>query len=347
MMQLSRVVEYVFFFSLLAGAGYMVWLLLSPFISALALALIIVVIFYPLYTFIEKRVWKNSSSLAAAITLIIVLSVVILPIFFVSLIFAKELVGFYQTIGVGQEASFDSYIGNRESIIHSYSPEFELNLNEQLKEASAWVVANIGSIFAGTVSTVFVIFISLIGAFFFFRDGKEFRRILIKASPLPDNEDEVILSRLAKAVRSVTTGVVLLSIIQGILAAIGFTLFGVEHAVLWGAVAALLAMMPGIGTSVIMIPAILYLFFASTMFNVVGLAVWTILMVVFIDNMLGPYLMSRGNNLHPFIILISVLGGISIFGALGFIVGPVIVSLFMVLLEIYNQYIVREKKLKN
>ena len=346
-MQLSRVVEYVFFFVLLAGAGYMVWLLLSPFISALALALIIVVIFYPLYSLIEKRVYKNNSSLAAAITLIIVLAVVILPILLISLMFAKELIVFYQTLEVGQETSFAHQADNLELLIQDYIPGFELNLGEQIKEASVWVVTNIGSIFVGTVSTIFVIFISLIGAFFFFRDGKEFRRILIKVSPLPDNEDEIILSRLARAVRSVTTGVVLLSIIQGVLVAVGFTIFGIEHSVLWGAVAALLAMMPGIGTSVIMIPAILYLFFTGEMLDVVGLGVWTILMVVFIDNMLGPYLMSRGNNLHPFIILISVLGGISIFGALGFIVGPVIVSLFMVLLEIYNQYIVKEKKLNN
>lgn len=345
-MMVRTIVEYVFFFALLAGAGYMVWLLLSPFISALALALIITVIFYPLYTFIEKHVYKNSSSIAATVTLIIVLLVVILPVFFVSLLFAKELMGFYQALDVNQSAPLGEYVTALEDFVQVYVPEFQLDFGAQIKQASSWVISNIGSIFAGTVSTIFIIFIALIGSFFFFRDGKDFKRILIKASPLPDHEDEIILSRLAQAVRSVTTGVVLLSIIQGVLAGIGFTLFGVENAVLWGAVTALLAMLPGIGTSAVMIPAILYLFFTSTMFNVVGLLLWTVLMVVFIDNMLGPYLMSRGNNLHPFIILISVLGGISIFGALGFIAGPVIVSLFMVLLEIYNQYIVRDKRPK-
>ena len=103
-------------------------------------------------------------------------------------------------------------------------------------------------------------------------------------------------------------------------------------------------MIPGFGTLVIMVPGIIFLFLAGSPVAAAGLLVWTITTVIVVDNIIGPYLMSRGNNLHPFIILISVLGGISTFGPIGFIVGPVIVTLFIVLLEIYNQYILKEKK---
>jgi len=94
-----------------------------------------------------------------------------------------------------------------------------------------------------------------------------------------------------------------------------------------------------------MLPIIAILFFTGDVFIGVGLLIWAVTIVGLVDNLLGPYLMSRGNNMHPFIILISVLGGLSLFGPIGFLVGPVVVTLFLVLLEIYNQYIVQDQRI--
>ncbi len=341
-MSISRIVEYVFFFLLLGASGYFVWQVFSPFISALALAMIIVTICYPLYELIEQNIYKNNKSLAASLSTLIVVTVIIIPLLFISSIFIKELMSFYQTLSSGQEVSIERYLGTLQNSIQMYVPGFEFNLSEQLRQSAEWFVRNLGTIFAGTITTIFMVFIALIGSFYFFRDGKDLLILISKISPLPDNEDNVIFTRLARAIRSVATGVVLVSLIQGILAAIGFTIFGIDRAVLWGAVAAILAMLPGVGTSAIMIPAIIYLFITGSVINAVGLLVWGIIMFVLIDNILGPHLMSRGNKLHPFAILLSVLGGISVFGPIGFIIGPVIITLFIVLLEIYNQYIVKE-----
>jgi predicted PurR-regulated permease PerM len=90
------------------------------------------------------------------------------------------------------------------------------------------------------------------------------------------------------------------------------------------------------------VPAVLYLFATGSSVMAGGLLLWSVLIVGLVDNLVGPYLIGRGNNMHPFVILISVLGGIALFGPLGFIVGPVISTLFFVLLEIYNQYIVKD-----
>jgi predicted PurR-regulated permease PerM len=90
-----------------------------------------------------------------------------------------------------------------------------------------------------------------------------------------------------------------------------------------------------------------YLLFNGDFVPAIGLLIWGVLAVGLIDNLLGPYLMSRGNTLHPFLILLAVLGGISVFGPIGFIVGPVIVSLFMVLLELYSIHISDHKKKTN
>lgn len=343
-MQLSRVVEYVFFFGLLAFAGYMVWLITAPFLTALALSAIIVTICQPLNVAIRKRVPRQNKSIAAFLTTMIVLTVIVIPIILVSSLVVRELVSFYQDLDTGALSVQDSFIA-LEATIQDYIPGFEIDLGNQLRNSAEWFTGNLGAIFAGTLSTIFIFFISLIGSFYFFRDGKELLQLVIKASPLPDREDEIIFERMARAVRAVATGTLLVAMIQGTLVALGFALFGIDRAILWGSIASVGALMPGIGTTIVTAPAVIFLFFTGEIFSAVGLLLWSMLIVGLVDNLIGPYLISRGNNLHPFIILISVLGGISLFGPIGFIVGPVIVTLFMVLLEIYNQYIVQEQRL--
>jgi predicted PurR-regulated permease PerM len=184
----------------------------------------------------------------------------------------------------------------------------------------------------------------MLGSFYFFRDGKELMQLLIKISPLPDSEDKVIFERMARAVRAVAVGTLLIALIQGTLVALGFFIFGVPRPVLLGMFASLGALMPGIGTTIVTAPAVIYLFATGNTVMGVGLLVWSVLIVGLVDNLVGPYLIGRKNNMHPFIILISVLGGIGLFGPIGFIIGPVTVTLFFVLLEIYNQYIIKDKK---
>ena len=345
LMHISRIVEYVFFFALLALAGYMVWLITEPLIGALALSLIIVTICQPLHTIIKKFTPWHNKSLAALVTTVIVLAVIVLPLVLVSSVIVKESVSFYQGFNGEQGIHAQSAIAIFETKIQSYFPGFEINLHDQIKTSGDWVVGNIGAIFAGTVSTFFVFFLSIIGSFYFFRDGKELVHILVKMSPLPDSESEVILDRMAGAVRAVATGTLLISMIQGALVSIGFAIFGVPHPILWGSIAAVGALMPGIGTTLVTVPAIIYLFATGNTVYAVGLLIWSATAVGMIDNILGPYLIGRTSKMHPFIILISVLGGIVVFGPLGFIVGPVIVTLFLVLLEIYDQYILKEKHL--
>lgn len=182
----------------------------------------------------------------------------------------------------------------------------------------------------------------MIGAFYFFRDGRAFTKRLVTISPLPDSEDELILARLAQAVRSVATGILLVALIQGTLTAIGLSIVGIERAVLFGVFAAIGALIPSVGTSIVLVPAVLYLVFIGEYTNATILTIWGMVFVGLVDNLLGPILMGRGNAMHPFLILLAVLGGMAVFGPVGFIVGPVIVSLFLVLLELYSQHIAHD-----
>ncbi len=344
-MKLSRVVQYVFFFALLALAGYVVWLIMLPFASALALAAIIVTISHPFYLRILKVMPKQNRSLAAFFSTLLIFLAVVLPLIFLSSLVIKEIVSVYQDLDSGQ-LSIQTSLDALEATIHTVAPGFDVDLAEQIKVSAQWVTGNIGHIFAGTISTIFIFFIALIGSFYFFRDGHEFLQVIIKASPLPDHEDRIIFERMARAARAVATGTILVAIIQGTLVALGFSFVGIERAILWGSIASLGALVPGVGTTIVTAPAIIYLFATGELVSGIALLVWSVLLVGLVDNLLGPYLISRGNNLHPFIILISVLGGLALFGPVGFVIGPVVVTLFLVLLEIYNQYIVQDQPIK-
>lgn len=335
---MNRIVEYVFFFGFMAIVAYIVWQMMAPFISALALSAIIVTICYPLYQRIVKRMPKQNETLAALATTVLVLIVVILPIVYISSSLVNEAVSIYNIANNGN-VGFENSLLRFEATLQQYAPGVQIDGVEYIKQATSWLAGNVGAIFSGTASTLFLFFIAMIGSFYLFRDGREFTKKLVVVSPLPDDQDELILQRLSKAVRSVAMGTVLVALIQGTLTGFGMWVFGFERAVLLGLVAAFGALIPSVGTSIIFIPAILYLVITGSYLTAIGLSIWGMLAVGLIDNLLGPYLMSRGNTLHPFIVLLSVLGGISVFGPIGFIVGPVVVSLFVVLLELYTIHI--------
>ena len=131
----------------------------------------------------------------------------------------------------------------------------------------------------------------------------------------------------------------LVALIQGCLTGVGLWLFGFENTFIWGVLAAFGALIPSVGTTLVLVPAVLYLFFTGDTVAALGLIAWGVVAVGTIDNILGPYLMGRGNSIHPLLVLLSVLGGISVFGFIGFLLGPIVVSLFLVLLELYSSHI--------
>ena len=326
--------EYTFFFGLMAIVAYIVWGMLQPFVSALALAAIIVTICYPLYERIRTRLPRQNATAASLVTTLLVVVVIFVPLLVVASAIVNEAVSFYTEVNAGQ-LDVVHYFQDVQTVINQYAPGVDLNFTEYLKQSTAWLAGNVGAIFAGTASTIFLFFIALVGSFYLFRDGSQFTRKLVLWSPLPDDQDELIMRRLAQAIRSVATGTLLVALIQGTLTGFGLWLFGFQRVVLLGTIASIGALIPGVGTSIVFIPAVLFLVFTGSNGAAIGLAIWGMLAVGLIDNLLGPHLMSRGSPLHPFVILISVLGGISLFGPIGFVAGPVLVSLLNVLLELY------------
>jgi len=330
--------ELYFLLILLAGIFVLAFFIFRPFLYAFILAIVFATVFEPVYKKV-LAITRERKSLVAFLATISVLIVVVAPLVFLGIQIFQEATGLYfSLIENDGETDLSRLIGDTMQSLTRFSPvpvEFSLDVSQYLKQGLSWLLQHLGSLFANVAKAIVSIFIFLVALYYLFKDGRKLKAAVVALSPLQDIHDETIFNKLALAINSVIKGNLAVALIQGILTAVGFAIFGVPNATLWGSVAAITALIPGIGTALVLLPAILYLYFSGETLFATGLLLWGMTAVGLVDNFLGPKLASRGIRLHPFLILLSVLGGIGFFGPLGFLLGPLVLSLLFALLEIY------------
>ncbi len=335
-----------FFSGLLLAVAILAIFIFLPFLTPLVFAVSLAVIFGPVYRWFLRTFFKSKekSTAAAFITLLLVVVIVLIPGFFIVTKVYSEIqdMYYYLTEEEGRATVItllNSVSDKASSMLFNVYPAFSfdsLNITEYLQQGIEWAFSHVDTLFTGIGRVLLSIFVAFFALFYFLRDGREFKQQIIALSPLADMDDESIFKKLEQAVYSIVGGSLIVSVIQGILTGIGFALFGVPQPAVWGSIAAVAALVPGVGTSLIIIPGVLYLFFTGSTPYAVGLLIWGLLAVGLIDNLLGPMLIDRGIKIHPFIILLSVLGGLALFGIVGFILGPLILAFLFALLEIYK-----------
>ncbi len=331
--------ELYFLLTLLFGIFILAFFIFKPFLYALILAVVFTTVFGPLHKKI-LALTKDKRSLAALLATIAVLVVVITPLTILGIqIFqeATQLYSFLSQTQNGNATNFPNVINNIKQSLAIFSPVSidSLDIGQYLKQGLSWLLQHLGSIFANIARAIVGIFIFLISLYFLFKDGHKLKKAVIALSPLQDIHDEAIFNKISLAINSVIKGNLAVALIQGILTAIGLAIFGIPNAALWGSVATITALIPGIGTTLVLFPAILYLLLTEKMLFAIGLLLWGVLVVGLADNVLRPKLVEQGIRLHPFLILLSIFGGLSFFGPLGFLLGPLVLSLLFALLEIY------------
>ncbi len=319
--------ETYFLLTLLLGMIVITFFVFKPFVYALVLAIVFATVFAPWHRKILV-ITRDRVGLAALLTTATVLVVIIIPVIFFTTQIFHEGTKLYATL-----TQADSITNLEQFIPVSVSSLFDLP--QYAKQGLNWLLPRFGSLVSNAVKGVMGVFIFLISLYYLFKDGKKLKRAIILASPLQDVHDETIFTKLALAINSVIKGNLVVAVIQGILCSIGFLIFGVPNAVFWGSLATIAALIPGFGTALVITPAILLLFFTGATGAAVGLLIWGVVAVGLIDNFLGPKLAEQGMRIHPFLILLSILGGIGFFGPLGFVLGPLTLSLLFALLEIY------------
>jgi predicted PurR-regulated permease PerM len=331
--------ELYFLFILLVIVAIISFFVFKPFLYSLIFA----VIFTTVFSSIHKKILiitKQNKGLAAFLATLIVVIVVITPLTLISIQIFKEATFLYSSIASnGGLTNLSEFVTLKLHILEQFIPipiDLSFSFDQYLKSILNWLINNLGVLFSNLLSVLGSSLIFLFALYYLFKDGEQLKQSIINVSPLKSSYDNTIFTKLRIATNSVVIGSLLIAIIQGIFVAIGFTIFGIPNPVLWGSVGMLAALIPGIGTSLIVVPAIIFLFFKGNILIALGFAIWGITTVTLIDNVLKPKFIQKGIMIHPFLILLSVLGGIIYFGPLGLLLGPLILDLLFVLLEMYS-----------
>ena len=333
-----------FLVALIAVSSVLTFFIFKPFIIVLVLALVFAVVLQPLYRSVLRRM-SAYPGLASLITMLISVVCILIPLTFITVQIADEAQNLYSSItNGGGETYLNTVIKSMSDITVRYSPSLALSgadlsasVDQYVKDGLAWLVHNLGGAFGGVARLLLSLFIFLIALYYFLRDGEKLKRTIIDASPLRDTDDNAVLTRLEQSINSVIRGSLTIALIQGVLTGVGFAFFGVPNFILWGVVAAFAALIPGIGTSLVLAPGIAYLFIIGATVPAVGLLIWSVVAVGLIDNLLGPKLVGKGMRIHPLIVLLSVFGGLAFFGPAGIFLGPLCASLLFALVSIHSR----------
>lgn len=303
-----------------------------PFLNVIALSIIMAVLLNPVFNFLNRRI--KSQALCAGLTILLLVMVIVLPLGFIINNIISEAQGLYASVSNASTLSSDQLTNWIEGKVQVYVPNFTVDARGYLAAFSSWIVSKLSGVFSETLDFVFKLALSFVALFYFLKDGETLKKHLLSLSPWGKERDNFVMDSIKSSIKSVVAGSLAIALIQGLLIGIGFSISGVPNATLWGTVGAICALVPGVGTAIIWIPAVIYLFFTGdTTWPWIFQLAWSLLLVSLVDNFLGPLIMQKGVNIHPLLILFSVLGGIQLFGPEGFLLGPLVLSLLFVLIK--------------
>jgi len=333
----GRYIQAITFLALLAGTLVLTYFIFRPYLAILVLSAILAVFFRPLYHKLVK-VFGGRKSLVALVVSILILIIILIPLSIFVIVVSNELVGTYRFFTA---YSFDGFLARAESWLQGiFGADFQIsavNLSEYARSALSYFVKNILNIFSNAADFAGQIVVFIFTLFYLLRDGDKLKAFAARLSPMSDINDREILERLTSAIRSIIGGSIVIAIVQGTTTIIGFSIFGIPSPVIWGSMAFLAALIPVVGTSIVTIPAIIYLAMVGKVGMAIGLSIWSVTAVHLIDNILGPILIGRGIKVNRLLVLLSVFGGLAFFGPLGFLFGPLVLSFLFTLLGIYQK----------
>lgn len=329
----TKIIEKYFFFGLLLTTFIFTFLIFRPFWVVLVLGISFAIVLYPLHTWFMKN--RLPAWLSSFLTVCIFTVVLCGPLLGIGILIFNQSENVYHSVVNNKET--DPLINSIGNSINEFLPEgIYFDINQKATEFVSYVSNNITNIFSSTVSAFFSFILMLLIIFYFLKDGERWKKSIVVLSPLEDKDDDKILSKLGQAVNAVMKGSLFIAFVQGTLMGFGLWIFNVPNPAVWGLVAAVCSLLPTIGTAIVSIPAIIFLFIQGDTTSAIGLLFWAFLLVGMIDNFLSPMIVGKGTNVSPLLILFSVLGGISFLGPVGVLVGPLSVSLLYTLILIYR-----------
>lgn len=345
-----------YFLILFLVSGLLLGKLFWPFLSILILAFVLTGIFYPLYSFLLK---KMRPAWASSLTCLVIFLVVLVPIVFFVGALSQEAYGLYQ---VSKDAAIAQHtkelLQNSEwadkiqTILEGYnihldSESFNKALSTIGKEVGLYLYEQARAIASNMLNFIINFLLMVLIIYFLLLDGQKLIDFIVDLSPLPAEQDQKLIAKFQEMAGAVLIGNGLAGLIQGILGGITFAFFGLSSPFLWGFIMALLAFLPIVGISVVFIPAAIYLFLKGRIAAGIAFVVIYVLITGLVEYLLKPKLVGQRVKMHALLVILSILGGLKVFGILGIIYGPLIVTAFLTLTDIYRanyETFVRENK---
>lgn len=317
---------------------YATWKIFEPYALTLASALLAAVVLAPAHAWLSRFFNQHPRISAFFLTLLMVV-VVGLPFILATFFLFQQLSELAVAIQnnqlhldtiIFQSPIFQSLPTDLQNVIRSF--DFP-NLVSRL---GAWLANNFSGLVASTATYAFLTVLFFFGFYYFLAEREMIYRKILALSPLANRVDNTIINRLTSTVRAVVVGNVVVGIIQGLLAGIGFIVFGLPAAAIWSLLTIVAAQIPAIGTAVTVLPASAYLAFTGHGPEALGLLLWGLLLVGTIDNFIKPKIVEGQTKMHALLILIAMVGGIQLFGPIGFILGPAVLAAALAFLDLYE-----------
>lgn len=310
--------------------------LMKPFFGAVLWACVLAILFSPLQRFLLMR-WKRRN-LAALVTLLACVCIGIIPTLFLVVSFFHQGALLYQQLQSGQlnPADWLNRIHQGFPAVQQFLAEFNIDISSINKELASSALS--GSHFLAqhavklgqsTLSFLVSLGLMLYVLFFLLRDGKKLMHLLVRMLPLGNEREELLLAKVAEVTRATVKGNLVVALVQGALGGLIFWILGIPSPLLWGVVMVALSMVPVVGAAVIWVPVAIYLFATGSWIQGSILVAFGICIIGLVDNILRPLLVSRDTKMPDYLVLLSTLGGIGLFGLNGFLLGPLVAVLFM------------------
>lgn len=317
----------------------------APLYGPILWAIIIAILFAGIHRRVLAHFQKPN--LAAFVSLVLVLIIVVLPVTLVTLSLASEATAVYDKIQSGDidlGAQFQKIFETMPPWATDWLNRFGLSnfsdlkvkLAEGISKTSKVVVTHAINIGQSTFTFLLNVFVMLYLLFFLFRDGHALVPRLRRAIPLRREHTRAFIDRFAVVIRATVKGNLIVALVQGALGGLIFWALGIQAPMLWAALMALLSLLPALGPALIWLPVAIYLIATNAVTRGIILIVFGAVVIGLVDNLLRPKLVGKDTKMPDYLVLISTLGGIAVFGINGFVIGPLIAALFISAWEIYT-----------
>ena len=320
---------------------------IMPWFGSIFWAVIFAVIFWPLHTWIQRKM-PRFRNLAALITLILWIFLALIPLLLITGALIREINIFYELVRDGKFniVTYSNAILERmPSWLDNALGYFEITDLADIQTKIQASLANISrtaanqavSVGQNTLWFFAALGVMLYAMFFFFRDGPKLVDRIKYTIPLTNEYRNALFERFTTVIKATVKGNILVALVQGTLGGIIFAFLGVQGAILWGVIMAFLSLLPAVGSALIWFPVAVYFLASAAIFKGVVLLLFGFFVIGLTDNVLRPILVGKSTKLPDWLILISTLGGLSVFGINGFVIGPLLTALFIVSWQLFAE----------